>query len=67
VISGQSFCRSRSRRRKFVRNKETLDIPCEDWAFVVDVGMGFKLRAGGTRRLRVLAAEELLVDADMLE
>jgi hypothetical protein len=66
-MSGQSFRKSRSSRRKFVRNNEILEIPCEDWAFVVDAGIGFRLSAGGTRRLRVLATEELLVEADMLE
>lgn len=42
-------------------------MPGLDWEFVVVGGTGFKLLDGGTRRLRVLATEELLAEENILE
>ena len=65
VISGQSFRKSRSRSRRFVRKSAILEGPGVHCG--VDVEGGFRLFGGGTRRLRERARDELLVDEDILE
>jgi hypothetical protein len=61
-MSGQSFRRSRSRSRRFVRNNATFEFP---GTVVADAITGLKMPAGGIRKLRVFGG--WLTDDCMME
>jgi hypothetical protein len=62
---GQSSRRSRSRSRRFVRNRMILEGPDSVCGCGADV-TGFKVLLGAIRKLLDRASEELLVEEDIL-
>ncbi len=65
MISGQSSRRSRSNNRILVRKRETFEGPPPVSGPVELIAVeAFKLSGGGTRKLRDLAREELLVEIE---